>query len=475
MPSNQINIITVKWGDAFSADYVNILFDAIKRNTTKECKFICFTDNPSGIDDYIETRPLPEGTSGWWNKLYLFSKEAGLSDGAQNFFFDLDTLIIGNIDDYIGYSGDFMMLRDMYVPTEKASGIMSWRGQQDIWEKWLIGNKTQHYRGDQGIISDYVPNPDLAQDLYSGIVSYKQDGRERWPHGGDRIICFHGRPRPHEIKDSWVEKVWRKGGSFSLPTDNMTMNTSLDDVKENMIANCKLDLPWLQHHPTNNKTICIVGGAPSLKSSINKLKKKIALGAKVVSLNGSLKYLLECGITPDYHCQFDARPDNASFLDKAPDSTIYLIGSMSHPSVFSKLEGKTVVVWHGGFDLNEQLKILDYYQNKPIIVVGGGSTVGLRAMVIARHLGFRKMALFGIDSCFSDSAHHAYHQPLNDADGHFSVSVLDKSYRCATWMYRQALEFQDLFRELHRYNCKITAYGDGLIQDLCKHFNNSLQ
>ena len=148
---------------------------------------------------------------------------------------------------------------------------------------------------------------------------------------------------------------------------------------------------------------------------------------------------------------------------------------MSHPSVFSKIRGKTVVVWHGGFDLDEQLKILDRYQYKPIIVVGGGSTVGLRGIVIGRHLGFRKIALFGIDSCFSDATHHAYGQPLNDADGRFNVTVLNKTYECAAWMYRQALEFQDLYKESVTSGCKITAYGDGLIQDLCKHFNNSLQ
>jgi uncharacterized Rossmann fold enzyme len=144
---------------------------------------------------------------------------------------------------------------------------------------------------------------------------------------------------------------------------------------------------------------------------------------------------------------------------------------MSHPEVLRKLRGKNVVLWHGGFDLDEQLKILERYQYKPVVVVGGGSTVGLRAILIARHLGYRNIELFGIDSCFEENEHHAYSQPLNDRDGYFNVTVLDKSYKCATWMYRQALEFQELYKNCVRNGVKIAAHGNGLIQDLCNHFN----
>ena len=38
--------------------------------------------DPDGIDDYVETRTLPEGFPLWWGKAYLFSEDAGL-DGQR--------------------------------------------------------------------------------------------------------------------------------------------------------------------------------------------------------------------------------------------------------------------------------------------------------------------------------------------------------------------------------------------------------
>ena len=39
-----------------------------------------FLQDPDGIDDYVETRTLPEGFPLWWGKAYLFSEDAGLDD-----------------------------------------------------------------------------------------------------------------------------------------------------------------------------------------------------------------------------------------------------------------------------------------------------------------------------------------------------------------------------------------------------------
>ena len=74
---------------------------------------------------------------------------------------------------------------------------------------------------------------------------------------------------------------------------------------------------------------------------------------------------------------------------------------MSDPSVLEALEGQRVTLWHGGFDIDAQLKVLEPYQHKPIVIVGGGYTIGIRALTLGYHLGYRKFVMYGVDSSFS--------------------------------------------------------------------------
>src|SRR6202041_99027 len=124
-----LTFVTVKWGSKYSVEYLNILYDMVQRNLPSDFafSFICFTDDVKGIARGIETRPLPEGLRGWWNKLYLF--KAGLfEEGSRLFFLDLDTAITGDLTIFSTYSGNFALLRDFYTPNGLGSGLMLWRG-----------------------------------------------------------------------------------------------------------------------------------------------------------------------------------------------------------------------------------------------------------------------------------------------------------------------------------------------------------
>lgn len=270
-----------------------------------------------------------------------------------------------------------------------------------------------------------------------------------------------------------VEKGFKLdlGKNFTWFVKNEPLvNTPLSQFISNMTENCKRNVEWLAPHPKNNKTLCIVGGSPSLKQNLGALRQKIKLGAHVMTTNGSLKFMDGKGLTPDYHAQFDARSENVSFVTDG-DDTHYLIGSMSDPSILEALAGKRVTLWHGGFDLDEQLKILEPYQDRPIICLNRGSTIGLKALELGYQLGYRKFCVFGMDSSFLGKDHHAYEQTLNDGDRAVSCSYQDKTYQCAPWMYRQAREFEENYKELTKLGCKIEVIGEGLIPDICANLN----
>src|SRR5690349_3964944 len=106
------------------AQYVNILSDSVRRNLKggMEGQFICFTDNPAGIDRGITIRPLPGDLNGWWNKLYLFAP--GLfPKGDRIVYFDLDTLPTGRLDEIVAYDGPFAILRDWMEPQIVNSSV----------------------------------------------------------------------------------------------------------------------------------------------------------------------------------------------------------------------------------------------------------------------------------------------------------------------------------------------------------------
>lgn len=88
------NVICVKFGTKYSSDFVNKLYDDIKRLTKSEFKFFCYTDDPIGIKDgIIIIPPLGKPTlKKVWNKLRLFDPEMPFK--GKTYFFDLDVKIL---------------------------------------------------------------------------------------------------------------------------------------------------------------------------------------------------------------------------------------------------------------------------------------------------------------------------------------------------------------------------------------------
>lgn len=192
--------VIVRQGELFTPRYVDLLVKQLAPH-----KPLLLTDR-SYIDgtDAIELRDqLP----GWWSKMELF---APWNEELRPFvFFDLDTYVLDNIDDILSDSGErLLMLRDFYQPTNPASGMMIVpKNTEYIWDCWMhdpMGHMSRFIgAGDQGFLG--VFNQGFLQDTYDGISSYKVHGKEK---PGGRIVCFHGRPKPHET-DGWAGDIWR--------------------------------------------------------------------------------------------------------------------------------------------------------------------------------------------------------------------------------------------------------------------------
>jgi hypothetical protein len=104
-----VNILTVKWGKRYGADYVNKLYGGILRHTTWKFRFFCFTDDSNGLNEAIVPMPLEEGWTGWWGKVTLFKDYPEIQ--GRKFYIDLDMIITGNIDNIFSYAGTFGTLK----------------------------------------------------------------------------------------------------------------------------------------------------------------------------------------------------------------------------------------------------------------------------------------------------------------------------------------------------------------------------
>lgn len=83
-------ILMLKYGTKYSADDVN----KIVNDTGRKYTYICFTDDPTGLDSIVNAWPLPTEVEGHWYKVWLFSQK-NLGDCL---YLDLDIRIQNNID-----------------------------------------------------------------------------------------------------------------------------------------------------------------------------------------------------------------------------------------------------------------------------------------------------------------------------------------------------------------------------------------
>lgn len=463
-----LKIVCVNAGNYLGrgVEYVKILENMISRNLPvgTEYQFICFTDDLTPIDG-VQFRPLHGGLTGWWNKLWLF-KNGLWNVGDRIVYFDLDTVITGDLTDIINYSGDFAILRDFYRPHGLGSGVMAWSGGwgAHLWREYEKAGFPDMQGGDQAWIESHVLRPDILQDLFpSQIVSYKVSARSHIPDKA-KIVAFHGEPRPHQC-EGWVRLFWKLGGYSTL--DPIVGNSEEDQLVKNIEYSTKLDRQWLENHaPEHKGHAVIVGGGPSLWGDLEEIKWRATQGQTIFALNNSWKWLLDNKINPDIHVMLDARPENAKFVPNVKMSKYY--ASQCDKEVWDA--APDAILWN-------HLNALHIVENDPRAqtYLAGGSTVGLNAMVLAYILGYREIHLYGFDSSYDDERHHAYNQTLNDKERVITVIATGKEFSTAAWMAQQVNEFCILTPQLLSLGCTITVHGRGLLPHVAKNIGDFIE
>lgn len=453
------------------AEYVNNLFDMVRRNLSDnvEGRFVCLTDDPTGLHEDICAISLPDDIKGWWGKLYMF-KRGLFPDMERMIYFDLDTLIVSNIDSIVSYSGDFAILRDFMNANTLAPGVMLWRAGacSEIWNEWEAQGRPEAPMGDLwwiNSIKDKLPKVNILQDIMQDkFVSYKMQSTNAPPKGSS-VVCFHGLPRPHDA-GGWVTDVWKENG-FGLAEIKIENNVNASVIQSNIRDSSLRDLRWLAVGDETIREVVIVGGAPSMANFVADIKNKKDQGAYIVAMNGAGHYLNEQGITPDAVVIIDARESNSKFIGQF--NTHYYLASQCDKSVFDKASDKCTL-------FHIDIPNIGYFipGDRPIQAVGGGSTVGLVSMSLMYALGFRSYHLYGYDSSYSNGIHHSYAQPENNTEQTVEAHACGEDFTCAPWMVVQVNQFQELLRQLAKMKCRVKVHGNGLLPTVFRAIYNEL-
>lgn len=219
----------MKWGSKYGPEYVNRLASMVRRHLQRPHRFVCMTEDGTGIDEGIEVKPLPEvgnidGPERGWRKIGTFQNPLYDLEG-PTLFLDLDVVIVDDIGPFFDHPGKFLIIKDWVFkegPTGNSSVYRFEAGAHpDLLEKFQkeIAQIRKEVRNEQEYISreldkqgvlDYWPAEWCASFKHSCMAGFPMNWfvKPRLPEGA-RIVVFHGHPNPDEAVAGVTKKFTR--------------------------------------------------------------------------------------------------------------------------------------------------------------------------------------------------------------------------------------------------------------------------
>ena len=250
MDAKPVNVLCLKWGTAYSAEYVNRLFRGVKANLHRPFRFVCLTDDATGLEPGIDAEPLPDAPDGWrpnprydrwpciYVKLALFKPGLAGLEG-PTLFLDIDQIVTGDLDRFFDYEAGRFCIVHNWIEWHKclfrrrpdignSSCFRFDAGERSayIYEKWLSeldrAQDQRYFRTEQAYMTHAVGLENLSWWPESFVRSFKRSCAWAWPlnhfltprfNPDTSILCFHGQPSPEQAIAGYKGKhlnTWTK-------------------------------------------------------------------------------------------------------------------------------------------------------------------------------------------------------------------------------------------------------------------------
>ncbi|MCW5695786.1 MAG: hypothetical protein KIS96_03515 [Bauldia sp.] len=209
----------------YRAEHANILRRMVARHLSVPHAFWCVGDDPSGLDPEVRFHPCDASLlplSGCYVKLEMWKREAGFF-GSRILLLDLDTIIVGSLDELVARPEPVVLYRDPLFGRAEgwlyngAFVLMEPGARPEVWESFDPKSSPAAVKASGLRLHDQawlgmVLGPDMpVVTAADGVLSFKHDGvRELGappPHA--RIVFFHGRPKPWQVDSAWIAEHYR--------------------------------------------------------------------------------------------------------------------------------------------------------------------------------------------------------------------------------------------------------------------------
>ena len=251
-----IRICTVYFEGKYTPDYVEKLYNSLKRNCTLPFEFICYSDNPNVKADKIIPLPNPKYTDikKHWHKITFFSPMfAGQEPGDDMIIMDIDQVIVGNVDHIIGrpvgenellsykkwwgFTSDWLPLNGGFYKFKSGGKCKNlwdkFRENPEYWQLKYFKSMVVHYKyfGEQNFVQNRLKEFDIKLLTVPGqhVCKITSDKRQNMevsleymkkyntdymildkPHPNIRIVHFaNPHTTIHESGFDWIKDYWK--------------------------------------------------------------------------------------------------------------------------------------------------------------------------------------------------------------------------------------------------------------------------
>jgi hypothetical protein len=226
-----VNVLTLKWGTRYGPEFVNNLRHAVARHLKRPHRFVCFTDDVTGLEPEVVTFPIPEIelSPKWamspWRKLGLFREDLPVKGPCL--FLDLDLLVLDSIDCFFDYEPDRIPIIHNWV-----EGYKIFKGRPPIGNSSVFRFEAgqcgfvvkQYYSEKEWALSTFRPpqtylthciRPKMVYWPEEWVRSFKRHSIPVLPLNHfltpkipphTKILVFHGKPDPDEALRGYVGK-----------------------------------------------------------------------------------------------------------------------------------------------------------------------------------------------------------------------------------------------------------------------------
>lgn len=217
-----VTVVCTKWGTLYGPEYVNALQHGVSRHLTRPHRFVCFTDEPDGVE--AECLPLSAMLTGKERDGLFATHGGGISKGYPNLmlfrrdfpfkgrvlYLDLDVVIVGGLDPLLDYTQPFVAIWDWWAKNWNGSVNLFTAGfRPSLWEQFPPADLRSLCNGQDWLLRQV---PDGTQWPDAWMPSYKIHCQQGLPEFA-KIVVFHGSPKPHEVTDPWVKEHWHGLGN----------------------------------------------------------------------------------------------------------------------------------------------------------------------------------------------------------------------------------------------------------------------